>query len=163
MSLLKSNLKLSLSLTGGASWKRNSLMSFDIISGFAAPGYLIPKNMQNHTNTTAKVYYIDNVIITGDKVAVDYTLNDEWLEITLSYTELKQFALNRSLNDFILDYMKGEHIQENVRFDMDTFLTENLNDVIKTYLEAYPLESAIVKLNALAKDVLMYSPLERGA
>lgn len=142
----KSNFKLSLSLTGGAFRKRNSfLMSFDFKFYSAAPGYLILKKMQNKTNDK-NIISICDAVITGDNVAVDYTLNDNWLFISLSLSELKQFALNRSLNDYIFNHMHGRHIQHEGSFPIDTFMAENLEAVIKVYLEAYPLESVTAKL-----------------
>lgn len=96
------------------------------------------------------IYYIDQVEVSGDNVAVDYTLNDNWLFINLSLSELKQFALNRSLNDYCFDYLRdGEHVQDAGSFDLDTFMAENLEAVIKAYLQEYPLESVNVQLEDL--------------
>lgn len=99
------------------------------------------------------IYYVDQVEASGDNVAVDYTLNDNWLFINLSFSELKQFALNRSLNDYCFDYMHGEHVQDAGSFDLDTFMAENLEAVIKAYLEAYPLETVNVQLEALKAKI----------
>lgn len=120
-------------------------------------------NRNLNTATVKPIYHIDTVTIDGDQVSVDYTLNDEWLEITLSFTELKQFTLNRSLNDYCFDYMHGEHVQHAGSYDIDTFVSEHLSVVIGAYLEAYPLESVIVQLTALAKCLTMYSPIKKGA
>jgi hypothetical protein len=100
----------------------------------------------NARNASKNTFQIEDVTVTGDKVAVDYLLNDEWLSTNLSLSELKQFALNRSMNDYIFDYCYGEHVQESGSLDIDTFMSENLEAVIKAYLEAYPLDSVTAKL-----------------
>lgn len=97
------------------------------------------------------IIYIDQADVTGDNIAVDYTLNDQWLSINLSLSELKQFTLNRSLNDYCFDYCYGEHVQYSGSYDIDTFIAENLNSLVKAYLEAYPLEGAIAQLTELSQ------------
>lgn len=105
------------------------------------------KTSANKTQTP--IYCIDDINIEGDEIAFDYTLNDQWLSINLSYTDLKQFALNHGLNDYCFDYMRGEHVQDHGSYDIDTFLSENLKSVILAYLQQYPLESTVSKLVAL--------------
>lgn len=84
MPFTQSNLTLSLTPTGGAFRKRNSSLALCVLFCSAAPGYLTSKVMQNKTENQKNIFYIDEVTITGDKVAVDYTLNDEWESPELS-------------------------------------------------------------------------------
>ena len=85
----------------------------------------------------APVYYVDDCQVNGDRVSVDYTINDEWAEANLSLTELKNFVLSTGLNEFIFDYsVNGEHVQDSGCWNADDYLAENFRFVVKSYLEA---------------------------
>jgi hypothetical protein len=171
MILEKSNFQLTLQPTEGAFRKRNSSMVCNVQAIILQPSVIFSNNMQNNPNhsttgipasamtTDARnaliqnIFYIDEVKINGDTVTIDYTLNDNWNVAVLSLQGLKKFALNMGMNDYCFDFMHGEHVQEAGSFDIDTFLAEKLDDVIKAYLEVDRIEQSFAGIS-MQIDVL---------
>lgn len=88
-------------------------------------------------NTTQQIYYIDDCEIDGDDINVDYTLNDQWRATVISMAALKRFVRGNCLNDYCFDSCaNGMHVQDAGSFDPNAFITENLNAVIKAYLQS---------------------------
>lgn len=82
------------------------------------------------------IYWIEEAISDGNNVEVDFTINDEWVNATIKFTDLRTFTIEQGLNDYCFDYsVAGEHVQDAGTFDVDTYLAENLNEAVRTYLE----------------------------
>lgn len=92
---------------------------------------------------------IEDVEVLNGTVTVDYLFNDNLLVAKLCYEGLKEYALNHSLNDYVFDTMHGEHIQDAGSLDIDTFVAENLKEVVLAYLLEYPLESVSLAVDAV--------------
>lgn len=99
---------------------------------------------------TQNTISIEDVTPYGDRLVVDYLFNDEPTVIQLSLSGLKLYALNRNMNEYVIDdCVNGEHEQTEGVLDINTFIDENLDYVIKAYLTEYPLETVGIKLDAL--------------
>src|SRR4051812_10425261 len=96
------------------------------------------KSSTTKSKVLAPVYYIEDSILDGDSITVDYTLNDNWLVANINYPTLKTFVLTNGLNDYCYDYADcgGNHVQDSGTLHTDTFIAENLNACLKAYLEA---------------------------
>lgn len=155
MVISNSNLKLSLHSTRGAFGKRNLfLVSPDIKFCSAAPGYFITKKMQNNnfplaigaTGTfsltsnarkasTPPVYEIEDTKIDGYSVFVDLIINGKPSFKCIAIADLSQFVIKTGMNEWVIDSMYcGDHCQDAGSFDAETFIHENLTEVLTAYL-----------------------------
>ncbi len=83
------------------------------------------------------VYYIDDCQVSGDNIDISYTLNDNWADTILSMNALKSFVTTTGMNDYCFDSsINGCHVQDSGSLDLDTFIAENLFDVVGAYLKA---------------------------
>jgi hypothetical protein len=84
------------------------------------------------------VYYVHDAIICEVGVDVEYTLNDEWLTASIEIQALKAFVIKTGMNDYCFDSADycGCHVQDSGSFEVDTYISENLNEAVRGYLEA---------------------------
>lgn len=116
-------------------------------SALIAGAYNFDTRSTSHAaaNTTAPVYYVDSAVNDGKDVDVDYTLNDEWARVVIPFTSLKSFVVTKGLNEFCFDSCaNGCHVQDAGTYDIDTFMSEELNAVVKAYLETNKVGQAYV-------------------
>jgi|GEM_PF-7050817 len=87
------------------------------------------------------VYEIDEVVIKGEVLEVDFLINEEWSHCPILIANLKSFVKETGMNKWSLDTsdFTGSHTQYTGSFDIDTFIEENLNMVVKSYLETYKI------------------------
>jgi hypothetical protein len=91
---------------------------------------------------------IEDVVVIAGVVTVDYLLNGEEKTDTVTLHQLTQFALNTGLNEYVYDHNCGdEHIQLEGSHDIDTFMSENLNEVVKAFLEVKRIEDAFKSIS----------------
>jgi len=114
----------------------NALKTSQSIGLRLATALTLRSNKPVATNNQTPVYYIDECKVTGDRVQVDYTINHEWAVANLSITDLKNFVRSTGLNEWVFDScVSGEHQQDSGCFNVDDFLAENLNLVVKNFLQ----------------------------
>lgn len=84
------------------------------------------------------IYYVDDVVLFGTSIEVEYTLNDEWLTGSIEFESVKAFVIRTGMNDYCFDAAdhSGCHLQNSGSFEVDTFINENLKEVVRVYLDA---------------------------
>jgi hypothetical protein len=97
------------------------------------------RNVSTPRSITAPVYYIDEAILDGQNIDVDYMLNDDWCRTTVDYLALKAFVVTTGLNDYCFDSSDcdGNHVQDSGSFNSDTYIAENFSVCVRDYLAAY--------------------------
>lgn len=100
------------------------------------------------------VYSIESATISGNIVKVDYLLNNDWKETEVNYNLLEEFAINMGMNDYCFDKMEDEHVQDSGTSDIDNYMAENLDEVVKYFLESIhnPFEAIIQSINVLTGE-----------
>jgi hypothetical protein len=99
---------------------------------------------------------IEDVTLVSGVVTVDFIINDGDLQtLTVTLNQLKQFALNTGLNEFVFDYSEnGNHVQVAGSHDIDLFMDENLKEVLKCYLEIDRLEKSFARSSAKMTELI---------
>ena len=124
--------------------KQNKIMNISITRNANQSGLLSVLSQRKSSILTTKaaastkiVYYVEDCTGNGEMIDVDYTLNDEWLSTSVKSSDLRLFVLTNGLNDYCFDSCaNGVHLQDAGSYEPDTFIAENLNAVIKAYLQA---------------------------
>lgn len=155
---VKSNFQLlSLSSTRGASRPGNSSMACNVQEIVSQPLVSLKKIVMrnNPTNSaiaatgshrlttnarnasTPKVYEIESAEVNGYIVLVDLLINSGWSYACISLLDLESFVKATGMNEFVIDSCAcGEHVQDAGSFDAETFVIENLNEVLIAYFKA---------------------------
>ena len=107
---------------------------------------------------TSKKISIESLSVMGNDVIVIYTANDEWFDVTLSLSRLREFALGMELNSYCDDYVSfGEIVQHTGSFDFDTWFAENIEYVAEMWLQVYHVENKFeavtYKIGALIEEL----------
>ncbi|SCW88361.1 hypothetical protein [Mucilaginibacter sp. NFR10] len=84
------------------------------------------------------IYYVDDVVLLGTSIEVEYTLNDEWLTASIEFQTVRAFVIKTGMNDYCFDTADcgGCHVQDSGSFEVDTYISENLNDTVLAYLQS---------------------------
>lgn len=92
----------------------------------------------NAVKPAFNAYYIEDAMITGELVNVEFSLDDKWHTMTIELQALLNFAIDTGLNDYCFDSADyvGEHSQDYGTFDIDTYIDENIAVVVKAYLQS---------------------------
>lgn len=100
-------------------------------------------------------FSIEDITVSGNNVEVPYFINDgELKEAVLSFQTLKEFAISMGMNKWSWDYMQDEAKEESGEIDIDIYMEENINEVVKHYLECKynPFDAIVSSLSDLIAD-----------
>ena len=100
---------------------------------------------------------IEDVTEVAGLFTVDFFINDGELEsLTITNQQLKHFALATGLNEYVFDYScGGDHIQLSGSQDIDNFLVENRDEVIKAFLEVNRIEKKFKAISERLSDLIV--------
>jgi len=105
------------------------------------------------SNNRKPLFEVETVTISSDEIIASYYLNDEEIlrDAVISFPRLKEFVIDMGMNSYCENVFTGDYKE----YHIDTYITENLEEVVKYFLESThdPFEAIITGLDAMIVDI----------